>query len=131
MLTDPIADMLTRIRNAVSIERPHVDIPFSKAKQGVADALQREGFVWDSEVLDTEPVKTLRVSLKYGPNGERVINHIQRVSKPGRRIYSGVADLKPVRHGTGITIVTTPKGVLSNREARSQQVGGEVLAEIW
>ena len=93
--------------------------------------LQREGFVWDSEVLDTEPVKTLRVSLKYGPNGECVINHIQRVSKPGRRIYSGVADLKPVRHGTGITIVTTPKGVLSNREARSQQVGGEVLAEIW
>lgn len=131
MLSDPIADMLTRIRNAVSIERSFVEIPFSRTKQGVADTLQREGFVWDSEVLDTEPVRTLRVNLKYGPNGEKIINHIQRVSKPGRRIYSGVGDLKPVRHGTGITIVTTPKGVLSNREAKSQQVGGEVLAEIW
>ena len=131
MLSDPIADMLTRIRNAVSIERPHVDIPFSKTKQGVADTLQREGFVWDSEVLETQPSRTLRVNLKYGPNGERVINHIQRVSKPGRRVYSGVSDLKPVRHGTGITIVTTPQGVLSNREAKAQQVGGEVLAEIW
>lgn len=131
MLSDPIADMLTRIRNALSIERPFVDIPFSRTKKAVADALQREGFIWDSEVMDTEPAKTLRVNLKYGPNGEQVINHIQRVSKPGRRIYSGVADLKPVRHGTGITIVTTPKGVLSNREAKTEKVGGEVLAEIW
>ena len=131
MLSDPIADMLTRIRNALSIERPHVDIPFSRTKQAVADTLQREGFIWDSETLDTEPAKTLRVNLKYGPNGEQVITHIQRVSKPGRRVYSGVSDLKPVRHGTGITIVTTPKGVLSNREAKNEKVGGEVLAEIW
>lgn len=131
MHSDPIADMLTRIRNAVSIERAFVDIPFSNVKQAVAGALQREGFVWDSEVLDTEPVKTLRVNLKYGPNGERVINHIQRVSKPGRRIYSGCDALRAVRHGTGITIVTTPRGVLSNREARKEKVGGEVLAEVW
>lgn len=131
MLSDPIADMLTRIRNAVSIERPHVDIPFSRTKKSVADAMQREGFIWDSEVLETEPAKTLRVNLKYGPNGEQVINHIQRVSKPGRRVYAGVADLKPVRHGTGIMIVTTPRGVLSNREAKNEKVGGEVLAELW
>lgn len=131
MHSDPIADFLTRIRNAVSIERPFVDIPHSNLKQAVADALQREGFVWDSEVLDTEPAKTLRVNLKYGPNGEQVINYIQRVSKPGRRIYSGSGDLRPVRHGTGVTILTTPKGVLSNREARKEHVGGEVLAEVW
>ena len=131
MHSDPIADMLTRIRNAVSIERPFVDIPLSRIKQGVAETLQREGFIWDSEVIDTEPQKTLRVNLKYGPNGERVINHIQRVSTPGRRVYSAVKDIKPVRYGTGITIVTTCKGVLSNREARKESVGGEVLAEVW
>jgi len=131
MHSDPIADMLTRIRNAASIERPFVDIPFSNLKQAVAAALQREGFVWDSEVIESEPSRTLRVNLKYGPNGERVINYIQRVSKPGRRIYSGSSALRSIRHGTGITILTTPKGVLSNREARKEHVGGEVLAEVW
>jgi small subunit ribosomal protein S8 len=131
MHSDPIADMLTRIRNAVSIERPFVDVPFSKSKQAVAGALQREGFVWDSEVIESSPVRTLRVNLKYGPNGERVINHIQRVSKPGRRIYKACDDLRAVRHGTGITVLTTPKGVLSNREARKERVGGEVIAEVW
>lgn len=131
MHSDPIADLLTRIRNAAAIERPYVDIPHSRLKQAVADTLQREGFVWDSEVLDTAPAKTLRINLKYGPNGEQVINYIQRVSKPGRRIYSGSGDLRAVRHGTGITILTTPKGVLSNREARKEHVGGEVLAEVW
>jgi len=89
MMTDPIADMLTRIRNAVAIERPFVDIPESKLKVGIAGALQREGYVWDFELIEVEgaPCKTLRVNLKYGPNGERVIQEIQRVSKPGRRVY--------------------------------------------
>ncbi|MDA0586968.1 MAG: 30S ribosomal protein S8 [Planctomycetota bacterium] len=131
MHSDPIADMLTRIRNAVSIERPFVDVPFSNTKLAVAGALQREGFVWDSEVIETTPSRTLRVNLKYGPNGERVINHIQRVSKPGRRIYKACDELRSVRHGTGITVLTTPKGVLSNREARKEHVGGEVIAEVW
>lgn len=131
MYSDPIADMLTRIRNALRIERPFVDIPFSRVKHAVAEVLQREGFVWDSEVLDTEPARTLRVNLKYGPNGEKVINSIRRVSKPGRRMYARVSDLRSVRNGTGIRIVTTPKGLLSNREARKENVGGEVLAEIW
>ncbi len=131
MYSDPIADMLTRIRNGLQIEMPFVDMPFSKLKKALADVLQREGFIWDSEVVEGEPTNTLRVNLKYGPNGERVINHIQRVSKPGRRIYSRVQDLRSVRHGTGITVLTTPSGVLSNREARQQSVGGEVLAEVW
>jgi small subunit ribosomal protein S8 len=133
MQSDPIADMLTRIRNAAAIERLTVDMPLSTGKKAIADVLQREGFIWDSEVIEVEgePFKTLRVNLKYGPDGERVINFIQRVSKPGRRVYARVADLKSIRQGTGITIVTTPKGVLSNREARKERVGGEVLAEVY
>jgi len=131
MHSDPIADMLTRIRNGVSIERPFVEMPYSKLKHSVAEVLQREGFIWDAEVIDGEPFRTLRVNLKYGPNGEIVINHIQRVSRPGRRVYAAASEMKKVRHGTGITVVTTPQGVLSNREARTGHVGGEVLAEVW
>ena len=131
MHSDPIADMLTRIRNALHIERPFVDIPFSRLKQQVAAVLEREGFVWDSVVVDTAPTRMLRVNLKYGPNGERVINHIQRISKPGCRVYSWLKDLRSVRNGTGIQVVSTPKGVLSSREARLQQVGGELMAEVW
>lgn len=131
MHSDPIADMLTRIRNGVSIERPFVEMPYSKLKHHVADVLQREGFIWDAEVIDGEPFRTLRVNLKYGPNGEIVINHIQRVSRPGRRVYAAASEMNKVRHGTGITVVTTPQGVLSNREARTGHVGGEVLAEVW
>lgn len=131
MHSDPIADMLTRIRNGVSIERPFVEMPYSKLKHSVAGVLQREGFIWDAEVIDGEPFRTLRVNLKYGPNGEMVINHIQRVSRPGRRVYAAASEMKKVRHGTGITVVTTPQGVLSNREARKGHIGGEVLAEVW
>ena len=89
MMTDPIADMLTRIRNAVRVERPHVDMPLSKVKRGLAEVLKREGYIWDWEEVEGEPASQLRVHLKYGPNGERVIRHIRRVSKPGRRVYSG------------------------------------------
>ena len=123
--------MLTRIRNGVAIERAFVDMPFSKLKHSVAGVLQREGFIWDAEVIEGESFRILRVNLKYGPNGEMVINHIQRVSRPGRRIYVAASELNRVRHGTGITVVTTPQGVLSNREARKGHVGGEVLAEVW
>src|SRR4029077_14169665 len=89
MMTDPIADMLTRIRNAIRVERPLVDMPSSKVKRGVADVLKREGYIWDWKEIDSEPASQLRIELKYGPNGERVIRHIKRVSKPGRRVYSG------------------------------------------
>jgi small subunit ribosomal protein S8 len=131
MMTDPIADMLTRIRNAVRVERPHVDMPASKVKRGVADVLKREGYIWDWQEVDGEPMKQLRIELKYGPNGERVIQHVKRVSKPGRRIYSKARELRPVLNGMGISIISTSRGVISDREARQRNLGGEVLAEIW
>lgn len=131
MLTDPIADMLTRIRNAVAVERPHVDIPVSKLKLGLADVLKREGYIWDWKELEGEPSKQLRLELKYGPNGERVIQSIRRVSKPGRRVYSRARDLRPILNGMGIQILSTSRGVVSDREARQRNLGGEVLCEIW
>ncbi|KLU07729.1 SSU ribosomal protein S8p (S15Ae) [Rhodopirellula islandica] len=132
MMTDPIADMLTRIRNAVRVERPFVDIPASRVKRGVADVLKREGFIWDwkEEKLEEEPVGFLRLELKYGPNGERVIQSIRRISKPGRRLYSRSKELKPVLGGLGIRIISTSKGVISDREARREKIGGEVLCEV-
>lgn len=132
MMTDPIADMLTRIRNAVRVERPFVDIPASRVKRGLADVLKREGFIWDwkEEKLEEEPVAYLRLELKYGPNGERVIQSIRRISKPGRRLYSRSKELKPVLGGLGIRIISTSKGVISDREARRDKIGGEVLCEV-
>ena len=132
MMTDPIADMLTRIRNSVRVERPYVDIPSSRVKRGIADVLKREGFIWDwKEISDEEqPVAALRIELKYGPNGERVIQSIKRVSKPGRRLYTRSRELKPVLGGLGISIISTSKGVISDREARRDNVGGEVLCEV-
>ncbi|MCA9074364.1 MAG: 30S ribosomal protein S8 [Planctomycetaceae bacterium] len=131
MMTDPIADLLTRIRNALRIERPNVDIPSSKLKVGIAEVLQREGYIWDFEVIEHAPQNILRVNLKYGPNGERVIQQLKRVSKPGRRHYVAVSDVPEVLDGLGISVLSTNQGVLSNREARSQNVGGEVLCSIW
>jgi small subunit ribosomal protein S8 len=131
MMTDPIADMLTRIRNAVRIERAHVDLPHSKLKRGIADVLRREGYIWDWEEVQAKPASVLRINLKYGPNGERVIRHIKRVSKPGRRVYTGAAELPPILNGLGISILSTSQGVLSDREARQRKVGGEVLCELW
>ncbi|MFZ5829269.1 MAG: 30S ribosomal protein S8 [Planctomycetota bacterium] len=131
MMTDPIADMLTRIRNAVRVERPHVDVPLSKVKRGVADVLKREGYIWDWEETQEQKFTQLRVHLKYGPNGERLIRRIRRISKPGCRVYSGATDLKPVLGGLGIRILSTSRGVVSDREARQRKLGGEVLCEVW
>ncbi len=131
MMTDPIADMLTRIRNAVRVERPHVEMPLSKVKRGLAEVLKREGYIWDWEEIEAEPARQLRIHLKYGPNGERVIRHLRRISKPGRRVYSGAAKLKPVLNGLGICVISTSRGVISDREARQRNLGGEVLCEIW
>lgn len=131
MMTDPVADFLTRVRNAISIERPYVDVPFSQLKKGIAEALKREGFVWDCSVIEGQPRNTLRVDLKYGPNGERVIQKIQRVSSPGRRVYCGVDHLPNVLQGLGICLLSTNQGVLSGREARQKNVGGEVLCEVY
>ena len=146
MMTDPIADMLTTIRNAVRIERPHVEMPLSKVKCGLAEVLKREGYIWDwreQQEGDDEAEsakangasafvkKHLVIQLKYGPNGERVIRHIRRISKPGRRVYSRADRLKPVLNGLGISIISTSRGVISDREARQRNLGGEVLCEVW
>ncbi len=131
MMTDPIADMLTRIRNAVGVERPYVDMPISKVKRGLADVLKREGYIWDWQEMEAAPVTQLRIELKYGPNGERVIQRIRRISKPGRRIYTKAKDLKPILDGLGICIISTSRGVVSDREARQRNLGGEVLCEVW
>ena len=132
-MTDPIADMLTRIRNAVRIERPDVGMPLSKVKRGVAEVLKREGYIWDwrEEEVDGKPSKQLFIDLKYGPNGERVIRHIQRISKPGCRVYSRAAKLRPILNGLGISIISSSRGVISDREARQKNLGGEVLCELW
>lgn len=133
MMTDPIADMLTRIRNAVRVERAAVQMPVSKVKRGVAEVLKREGYIWDwqEEETEGEPCKQLRLDLKYGPNGEQVIQKIRRVSSPGRRVYSQAKSLRPVLNGLGISIISTSRGVLSDREARQKNLGGEVLCELW
>jgi small subunit ribosomal protein S8 len=131
MLTDPIADMLTRIRNAVAIERPHVDIPVSKVKRGLADVLKREGYIWDWKEVEGKPSAQLRLELKYGPSGERLIQRIRRVSCPGRRVYRQSKDLRPVLNGLGIVILSTSRGVIIDREARQRNLGGEVLCEVW
>lgn len=131
MMTDPIADMLTRIRNAVRVEHPEVEMPLSKVKRGLAEVLKREGFIWDFEEVAGEPVYTLKLHLKYGPNGERLIRHLKRVSKPGNRVYSGASELRPILNGLGISILSTSSGVISDREARQRNLGGEVLCELW
>jgi len=97
----------------------------------LADVLKREGYIWDWQEVDEQPVNQLRLDLKYGPNGERVIQKLQRVSTPGRRVYSKARDLKPVLNGLGIKILSTSRGVVSDREARSRNLGGEVLCEVW
>ena len=131
MMTDPIADMLTRIRNSLMVGRPEVTMPSSSKKIAIAEVLQREGFIEGFEIV-TKPVQNdMRITFKYGPAGEAVINKIERVSKPGRRIYSGLQDLKPVLRGLGITVISTSKGVMSDREARKAAVGGEVLCRVW
>jgi len=130
-MTDPVADFLTRVRNAVRVRRDVVGAPLSKLRIGIAETLKREGFVRDFEVSTEGPQGTIRVFLKYGPDGEDVINQIRRVSRPGRRVYRGVEALPEVLGGTGIRIVSTSQGVLSDRECRREKVGGEVLCEVW
>ncbi len=132
-MTDPIADMLTRIRNAIRNKSETVDMPSSKVKEGIAGVLKDEGYIRDFSVATVEggPHKTLRVYLKYGPEGEQVINVIDRVSKPGRRVYSGAGDLPHVLDGLGISIVSTSRGIISDRKCRSLNAGGEVLCKVW
>ena len=131
--TDTIGNMLTIIRNASSVGFKDVEVPFSKLKQGVMNVLLREGFVKSVDSYQNEEDKKyyLKISLKYGPSGEKVINHISRISKPGRRTYLGSRDIPRVKNGFGLMVLTTPKGVLSGKEARMQKIGGEAICEVW
>ncbi len=131
MMTDPIADLLTRIRNALRVRRDVVRVRFSAIKEGIAQTLRREGYLRDVRRVEDANRPELRIYLKYGPEGEEILRHLRRVSSPGRRVYRGVSELRPVKSGIGTTIVSTPRGVLSDRECREQRVGGEVLAEVW
>lgn len=133
MMTDPLADMLTRIRNATRAYRETVDIPASRLKVEVARVLRDNGFIRDYRVMDNKngPGKTLRVFLKYGPQKRQVIQGIRRVSTPGRRVYARHDRLPRVLGGLGIAVVSTSKGVMSDREARKSGVGGEVLCVVW
>lgn len=129
--TDPVADFLSVIRNGLRNSFPSITVPTSKLKVAIAEVLKKEGFIAGYETLDTVPRKSLRVELKYGPNGEHIINTIRRVSKPGRRVYCPVLGVKPVLRGLGISILSTTQGVISDREARANRIGGEVLCELW
>ena len=129
-LTDPLGDMLTRIRNGQRARKDSVLTPASKLRARVLDVLQREGYIRGYSEEQMGPAAGIRIELKYF-EGQPAIKHVARVSKPGRRIYSGAQELPRVRNGLGITIVSTPRGVLSDAEAREQNVGGEVLAEVF
>ena len=129
-MTDPIADMLTRIRNALVVKHDEVDIPTSNMKKEIARILLAEGYIKGYEIVG-EKGETIRVTLKYGAKGERVITGIQRVSKPGLRIYATCDKLPKVLGGLGVAIISTPKGIMTDREARKARHGGEVLAYVW
>ena len=129
-MTDPIADMLTRMRNAILRKKVSVDVPLSGQKTGIAETLKREGFIKDMRRIDVEPAAILRVYLKYGPDGASVIRELKRQSKPSRRLYSRVRKLSPVIGGLGTTVLSTSKGVMSDREARKQGIGGEILFTV-
>ncbi len=130
-MTDPIADMLTRIRNATMVRHDRTDIPASRMKLEIAKLLKQEGYIRTFKVLEEGPQGVLRVYLKYSPEGEPVIHGLQRVSKPGRRVYRGVDELPRVRNGLGVALISTNAGVLTDEQARRLRVGGEVLCEIW
>jgi small subunit ribosomal protein S8 len=130
-LTDPVADFLTRIRNALSTRQQKIGVPASKLKVEIARILKEEGYISNYKLSEEEGRKILRVYLKYGPNNESPISRVERVSKPGCRVYVGRTEIPRVLGGMGINILTTPRGVMTGRDARKAGVGGEVLCEIW
>jgi small subunit ribosomal protein S8 len=129
--SDPIADMLTRIRNAVASRHPKVDVPSSKLKMDIARILKDEGFITNFKLAEDGTQKSIRIYLKYTPGNVPVISRIERVSRPGCRVYSGSKEVPRVLGGLGINILTTPKGVMTGSAARKENVGGEVLCQVW
>jgi small subunit ribosomal protein S8 len=131
-MTDPIADLLTRIRNAHLAKHDRLDVPVSKLKLEICKLLKEEGFIKNFRVVEgSGPTATLRVFLRYSAEGVPVINYLERVSKPGRRVYKGADEIKPVRNGLGLGIVSTSQGLMTDTQARERRVGGELLCEIW
>jgi small subunit ribosomal protein S8 len=130
-LTDPVSDMLTRIRNAINARHQKVDIPASKLKLEIARILKEEGYVSNYKASEEEGQKVLRIYLKYGNNNEAAISNVARVSRPGCRVYVRRSDIPRVLGGLGINIITTPRGVMTGRQARKEGVGGELLCEVW
>lgn len=130
-MTDPIADMLTRIRNGNSAKHESVDVPASKMKKEIAEILLKEGFIKSYDVIDDGVQGTIKVDLKYGRNDERIISGIKRISKPGLRVYANGTEIPRVLGGLGIAIISTSKGVLTDKEARNQGIGGEVICYVW
>ncbi len=131
VMSDPIADMLTRIRNANVVKHEKVEIPASKTKKQIAEILKREGFIRDAEFVQDEHRGIIRIFLKYGQNQERVITGLKRISKPGLRVYAKSQEVPKVLGGLGIAILSTSKGVITDKEARQQNAGGEVICYIW
>jgi small subunit ribosomal protein S8 len=131
VMTDPIADMLTRIRNANMVRHEKLEVPASKIKKEIAEILKSEGFVRDFELIEDNKQGIIRIFLKYGSSNERVITGLKRISKPGLRVYAKSTEVPRVLNGLGIALVSTSNGVITDKEARAKQVGGEVLAYVW
>ncbi|ABB14423.1 MULTISPECIES: 30S ribosomal protein S8 [Carboxydothermus] len=131
VMTDPIADFLTRIRNANMVYHEKVEVPSSKVKRAIAEILKEEGFIKDYEYIEDGKQGILRIFLKYGPNKERVISGLKRISKPGLRVYAKKDELPRVLGGLGIAIISTPKGIMTDKKARKEGLGGEVICYIW
>ncbi len=130
-MTDPIADFLTRMRNALLSKHDRLDVPHSKLKRNMCALLKAEGFIEDFEVVEEPPQDVLRVYLRYNNEGVPAARLLKRVSKPGRRVYRGADEIKPVLNGLGVAVVSTSRGLLSDRQAREQRIGGEILCELW
>ena len=130
-MTDPIADMLTTIRNGLRNQRLSVEVPSASVKIDLAQVLKREGYIRDFELIEGQPRNRLRLHLKYAEDGSRVISEIRRVSKPGCRVYRRLKDIRPFMNGLGIYVLSTPKGLMSDRECRASRAGGEVLCSVW
>jgi len=131
MKFDPIADMLTRIRNALVVKHSYVEVPASQVKKAIADLLVEEGFVASAEYEGEGVEKKIKIVLKYAENGQKVISGIKRISKPGLRVYCGASELPTVLNGLGIAVISTSKGIMTDKEARAKNLGGEVIAYVW
>jgi small subunit ribosomal protein S8 len=130
-MTDPISDLLARIRNATMVRHDRTDVPASKMKLEIAKILKQEGFIRTFKMLEEGPQGTIRIYLKYADDGEPAIHGLKRVSRPGRRVFKGVNDIPKVHNGLGVAVISTNRGVLTDEQARSLSVGGEILCEVW